>query len=122
MGAGSPEIPTLENTAAQQRAGLLYGAVVTLPALLVAVFSGGSGHGDYGAMRLLYPVPMALTLLTDDSITPPLFFMMVGQFPLYGWLLSIWRIPRVRIALGVILVVHVLATVVCFGGFLPNFS
>lgn len=122
MGAGSPEIPTLENTAAQQRAGLLYGAVVTLPALLEAIFSAGFGHGDYGAMRLLYPVPMALTLLTDDSITPTLFFMMVGQFPLYSWLLSIWRIPRVRIALGVIFALHVLGWLVCFGGLLPNFS
>ncbi len=122
MPVGSPEIPTFESTAAQQRTGLLIGVAVTLPALIVAFLSGGMGHGDYVAMRLLYPVPMALTLLTDDSITPTLFFMMVGQFPLYGWLLLIWRIPRVRIALGVILVVHVLATVVCFGGFLPNFS
>ena len=122
MPVGSPEIPTLENTAAQQRTGLLLGVAVTLPALIVAFLSGGMGHGDYVAMRLLYPVPMALTLTTGDSIILPLFLIMVVQFPICGWLLSIWRIPRVRIALGVILVVHVLATVVCFGGFLPNFS
>jgi len=44
------------------RAGLLIGLCFTPIALLLALFSAGSGHGDYVLARLLCPIPMLATL------------------------------------------------------------
>lgn len=40
------------------------GAAVTLPAIFLAILSGGAGHGTYLFARLLFPYAMLLTRLT----------------------------------------------------------
>ncbi|ESY35285.1 hypothetical protein X747_28110 [Mesorhizobium sp. LNJC384A00] len=51
------------------RAGFLVGLGVTPVAFFLALYSAGAGHGDYVLARLLYPVPMLATLLTNTTIT-----------------------------------------------------
>ena len=53
--------------------GTLFGMVVTLPALFLAVLSSGAGHGDYLFARALFPWPMLVTL--DQEIGVPALVM-----------------------------------------------
>ena len=80
----------------------IVGALITPPSLYAALVSTGAGHGGYGAMLILYPVP-TLTLLLFAGVAPGDAFLsqVVGtvsmslvfggailQFPLYGFILS----------------------------------
>lgn len=101
--------------------GFVLGLLIEIPALLVAVFSGGAGHGDYVAARALFPASMLLTLpygsIGTVSITVGLL-----QFPIYGALLG-WSVERKNYLAAVVLALaHVIAALVCFAGTLPNFS
>ena len=49
--------------------GVLVGVAVTPVAAVLAEMSAGAGHGNYGLARLLFPGPMFLTLLAEDTIT-----------------------------------------------------
>jgi len=60
------------------------GGLVTLPAALLAVASGGAGHGNYLFARVLLPYTVLLTRLTHDTVTLPLIVLGLTQFPLYG--------------------------------------
>src|SRR5215831_5989879 len=64
------------------------GGLVTLPAALLAVASGGAGHGNYLFARVLFPYTMLLTRLTE-TVTLPLIVLGLAQFPLYGAVVSL---------------------------------
>ena len=56
-------------------------------ALLLAFWSGGYGHGDYLASKLLFPFPMALAIVSE-SISPLSLLIALIQFPVYGYLID----------------------------------
>lgn len=101
--------------------GAALGVVVECLAVFAAMLSGGAGHGDYVAARLLFPVPMLLTLVEGEIGTLVMFVGLV-QFPVYGGLLG-WAHARNRylpvLAAGAL---HGVATIGCFAGLLPYFS
>ena len=103
--------------------GLGLGVLVTIPAIALAVASGGAGHGNYVAARLLFPYSMLLTSQTH-YISSPLILIALLQFPMYGLAIcSAMRRKRgcifVSVAFGCI---HGICTALCFSGLLPNFS
>jgi hypothetical protein len=80
----------------------IVGTLLTPFSLLAALVSTGAGHGSYGAMLVLYPLP-ALILVLFASVAPSDAFLaqLIGtlsmilvfggailQFPLYGFILS----------------------------------
>jgi hypothetical protein len=101
------------------------GGLVTLPAALLAIASGGAGHGNYLFARVLFPYPMLLTRLTDDTVTLPLIVLGLAQFPLYGVVVGLaasrGRRPGWYAVAGLTLA-HLGAVVPCFSGTIPNFS
>ena len=64
--------------------GIAVGAVITVPAILLAAASAGAGHGDYAIARLLYPYSMLLTRFTGDRISALLIALALAQFRLCG--------------------------------------
>jgi hypothetical protein len=90
--------------------------------MLLAVESSGAGEGDYFYARLLYPIPMLLTKITDDSITPASIALAFVQFPLFGLLASRLQSKAAIRTLFVAFAIHLIAVAVCFSGALPNFS
>ena len=99
------------------RAGLLVGLCATPIALLLALLSGGAGHGDYVPARLLYPIPMLVTLLTNNTITSLSVGLAVAQFPAYGVFAASGG--RIRwLALGII---HAVAIAAAFSWLLDYF-
>jgi hypothetical protein len=61
--------------------------IVTLVALLLGIASGGAGHGNYFAAKLLFPYTM-LTAAAFDYISLPFILLAVAQFPAYGIVLG----------------------------------
>ena len=102
--------------------GAALGLILEFVALIAAFFSAGAGHGDYVAVRALFPVPMLMTLAQGDVIGVPSLGVALVQFPLYGGLLG-WTFLR-KVYLPALLVgsLHVAAAIACFAGVLPNFS
>jgi hypothetical protein len=97
--------------------------MVTLFAAVLAVASGGAGHGHYLMARLLFPHSMLLTRLTGDTIAVPLIALALVQFPLY------WIVVRKAIrgsvgwdAVALLGGAHAIAVVLCFSGMIPIFS
>ena len=120
MPTGQPE-PNARNAVFAILLGIAFGAFVEALALFLAIVSGGAGHGDYVAARLLFPFSMLLTLV-EGSIGTLATITGLLQFPAYGTLLgwSIWRESY-----GAIIAVaslQVAAAVICFTGILPGFS
>lgn len=68
--------------------GLVLGLILTPVALFFAVASAGAGHGDYVLARVLFPLTILSTHLTE-SISVVGVAIACVQFPLYGWLLGI---------------------------------
>ena len=102
--------------------GFALGVPLTALALLFAIASAGAGHGDYLAARLLFPVPMLASLLTEDTIKVPSIVAALLQFPAYGALIG-WSWARhVRYLPLLVATVHIMAAIMCFAGLLPNFS
>ncbi|MEO9133076.1 MAG: hypothetical protein ABI240_17960 [Sphingomonas sp.] len=101
--------------------GVALGTVIELPALLAAIISGGAGHGSYVTARLLFPVPMLLTLV-EGRIGVLSAGLALLQFPLFGALLgwSLWRKSYGAAVAGISL--HLVAALACFAGILPDFS
>ena len=98
------------------------GCVVTLPAIYLAMVSAGAGHGDYGFARALFPLPMLSTLLTGNSIPIPTIVAAFAQYPLYGVIFGRGIAFKKWRAIVAILVIHLLATWLCFAGIFSNFS
>lgn len=103
-------------------AGVLIGCVVTVPAVGAAIVSGGVGHGHYTAARLLFPIPMLLTRLTDGHIGLLAGGLVLFQFPFCGGVLAWWSGRRAAQAAGIIVAAHAAAALACFAGAVPNFS
>ncbi|MES0024979.1 MULTISPECIES: hypothetical protein [unclassified Mesorhizobium] len=95
------------------RAGFLVGLGITPVAFFLALYSAGAGHGDYGLARLLYPVPMLATLLTNTTITGR-----CAAVPAYGAFVAGAGGSR-WLALGVF---HLVAIAAAFSGLLESFS
>jgi hypothetical protein len=100
----------------ESRAGLLIGLCFTPIALLLALFSAGAGHGDYVLARLLYPIPMLATLLTNNTITGLSVGLAGVQFPAYGAFAAPGGIRW--LSLGIL---HAVAIAAAFSGLLDYF-
>ncbi|MER9316620.1 hypothetical protein NKI31_14125 [Mesorhizobium sp. M0659] len=100
------------------RAGFLVGLGITRVAFFLTLYSAGAGHGDYGLARLLYPVPMLATLLTNTTITGLSIGLAALQFPAYGAFVAGAGGSR-WLALGVF---HLVAIAAAFSGLLESFS
>ncbi|MGX5847866.1 hypothetical protein ACWGTO_12425 [Mesorhizobium sp. PL10] len=102
------------------RAGFLVGLGITPIAFFLALYSAGSGHGDYVLARLLYPIPMLATLLTNTTITGLSIGLAALQIPAYGAFVGQAGAGRLRwLALGVF---HGVAILAAFSGALASFS
>jgi len=101
--------------------GAALGIVVAVPAIFLAVISGGAGHGDYVAARLLFPFSMLLTPI-EGSIGPVAICVGLLQFPLYGALIGRALASRTHQAFSLLMAVHSVAALACFTGLLPDFS
>jgi hypothetical protein len=104
-------------------AGVGIGVVITPVAVMLAIISGGAGHGHYEFARLFFPYTMLLTRFVGDTITGPLIGLALAQFPLYGAVIGITRSkPSAAVAGVLLLVAHTVAVVLCLSGVIPNFS
>ncbi len=102
--------------------GMVLGAVLIYPAAMLAIISGGMGHGHYSAARALFPVPMLLTRLTENHIGVFVGGLALAQLPAYGGYLGWCWVGRAWMPAAALLVAHLLAALACFSGAVPNFS
>ena len=102
-------------------AGILFGMVVGMPAIILAIMSAGAGHGDYLAARALFPLPLLLSRL-EGAIGPISGTLALLQFPLYGALLGWSRWRKSFRPLAALALLHLVAALACFSGALPDFS
>jgi hypothetical protein len=102
--------------------GLVLGIAAEIPALFLAMTSGGAGHGDYGFARALFPVPMLTTLLEGDTIGPISFGLALVQFPLFGALIGWSKAKAQWKPLLAMLCFYAVAVIAAFSGTIPNFS
>ena len=105
-----PAIPT----------GVALGVLVEVPAALLAVISGGAGHGDYVLARALFPLPVLLADLLGE--TSWIWIAILLQFPLYGALLG-WSSGQRRL-LGTAIplaALHIAAASAAFAWAMPAF-
>jgi hypothetical protein len=104
--------------------GIAIGVAITPLAAVLAIASGGAGHGHYEFTRLFFPYTMLLTRVAGDTITLPLIVLALAQFPIYGAVIGACarRHHEAILAGGVLLVAHTVAAVLCFSGIIPNFS
>src|SRR5215213_1263764 len=61
--------------------------IMTPIALLLGIYSGGAGHGNYFLAKILFPYTMLSTFLFN-SIIVPFILLAIVQFPLYGLVLA----------------------------------
>jgi hypothetical protein len=103
--------------------GLGLGILATIPAVALAVASGGAGHGEYVAARLLFPYTMLLTMQTH-YISLPLIIIALLQFPMYGLAIgATTRRKRTRIFVSATLgCIHGICVALCFSGLLSFLS
>ena len=88
--------------------------MLTPVCLLLAIGSGGGGHGDYFYAKLLYPYTM-LVALVFDSLAIPFLLFAVLQFPLYGALCGRAAAKGRAWAAGLgIIIMHATAAALCF--------
>lgn len=102
-------------------AGAGLGFVISCPAFIAALLSMGGGHGHYSAARIFFPGPMLLTLIEGQIGAICLVFALL-QFPLYGLTLGWCFVRENYLPAAVLLALHVVATLACFSGAIPNFS
>lgn len=101
--------------------GIALGALLELPTLVAAVASGGAGHGQYIAARMLFPFPMLMTLI-EGEIGPLSIIAALLQFPAYGGLIGWAAARRTYFPVKFVAALHILAIVICFSGALRIFS
>ena len=95
------------------------GVAITPAALFLAVMSGGAGHGHYVMARIMFPLPMLLTLFSHN-IGVVSVIMAIAQYPLYG---AIIGLSTRRIALAVFVgIFHAILMIIAFSGVLPYAS
>lgn len=99
--------------------GVGIGTLVTGPAILAAIMSGGAGHGSYITARLLFPFSILISQL-EGSIGPVAMGVGLLQFPLYGALIG--RTVTAKISsIFLLATAHLVAVLVSFSGLLPEF-
>ena len=98
--------------------GFLVGAVVTVPAVALALSSIGDGHGDYGFARLLFPFSMLLAALLTREITTPLIILALLQFPTCGAAAGVLSTRGLKgyLGLSAIALAYAIAIALCFSG------
>jgi hypothetical protein len=85
---------------------------------LIALASGGAGHGDFLGARVLFPYVFLTSLLPESApggwIFYTVLFLSLIQYPLYGLALSVATVKEglKYLAIGLALA-HVVAAVVC---------
>lgn len=102
--------------------GFAIGLIAEMVAIVLAILSGGAGHGNYAAARALFPIPMLTTLLEGDTIGPVSTTLALIQFPLLGALTGYGLAQGRRTLLIAVGGVHFLAMLAAFSGVIPNFS
>jgi hypothetical protein len=96
--------------------------IATPISLFVGIASGGAGHGNYLAAKVLFPFTM-LSIRAFGSITAPFVILAIIQFPLYGVIVgSANRKGKLLPYVIAVVVVHTLAALTCFGSVGENFS
>ena len=101
------------------------GMLVAPIALILAMYSGGGGHGGYEFARALFPIPMLVTRISDDTISIPSIALAIIQFPAYGIVIGKslrHGMKRAIFPFALLMLIHGIATVFAFTGSLPNFS
>jgi hypothetical protein len=92
------------------------GVAITIPSMVLAVFSTGAGHGDYGFARGLFPIAMCLTAFVTGSIGFASIALALLQFPLYGsgigYFATVSR-KALLIAIAIVAVLHFIAFIAC---------
>jgi hypothetical protein len=93
---------------------ILFTLMLTPVAMFIAIESGGGGHGNYFYAKLLFPYTMLL---------PGGLAIGIVQFPFYGLSAGFaFKYPRIWLKIvGVLVVSHLIAVVICFSGVLRNF-
>ena len=86
--------------------------IATPFALLLALSSGGAGHGDYILAAILFPYTL-LSTAVNETITSAFVVVAVVQFPLYGVILALAGERRSFVAVALVCV-HIAAVVLCF--------
>ena len=89
--------------------GVLLGLVASIPLLLLAIASGGAGHGNYFWAKILFPFTM-LSTSVFQSITFPFIVLAIIQFPAYGFLIGRQtRQGNLIKASAIVILVHLVA-------------
>ncbi|MET3538315.1 hypothetical protein [Chryseobacterium limigenitum] len=83
---------------------------VTPILLLLVVFMMGGGHGTYIPTIILFPFGMIGTVF-QKSITVPFVVLGLFQFPIYGYLLDIFKNNKYKY---LILISHILFVIIVF--------
>lgn len=95
--------------------GFVAGVLLTIPAVILAILSGGGGHGNYLWAKLLFPYSMVIPVLCGTTISVPLIMIAIIQYPIYGVIVGIQASLKMRIAAMVlVLFVHASVAVICF--------
>ncbi|MCT8000385.1 hypothetical protein NZL82_00665 [Sphingomonas sanguinis] len=97
------------------------GAVITAPAILAAVMSGGAGHGTYVAAHVLFPFSMLLTRF-EGGIGPIAIGAGLLEFPLYGALVGRAVVLKTDRVVFFAAAAHLVASLACFSGQICGFS
>jgi hypothetical protein len=100
--------------------GVRIGILLTGPAVLAAIMSAGAGHGSYITARVLFPFAMLVSQL-EGSIGPVAMGVGLLQFPLYGALIG-RNVAALSSRAILVTAAHLIATLACFSGLLPQFS
>lgn len=104
--------------------GLTAGVLLTVPAVLLAFFSAGGGHGDYLWAKVLFPYTMIIPLRCGGPIGLPLIIVAFAQFPFYGSLVGAFAssLKTLLATAVVICCLHAGAVAVCLCCAAGNFS
>jgi hypothetical protein len=97
-GPARGSVSTLGRVDKKSTIGAILGVVVTPVALVLAVLSGGAGHGDYLWARVLFPVLTFVMLAGGGAAVLPLTLF---QYPLYGWFAGLCISKKQYARLGV---------------------
>lgn len=104
--------------------GLGIGLLLIPPAMLLAFFSAGGGHGDYLWARVFFPYTMLPSCLDNRAIGNMSIALAFLQFPVYGVLIGALAPTRkhATIVAGAIGVIHVAAVALCLASGSKYFS
>jgi len=93
-------------------AGFGVGILIAIPLLLLAVLWAAGGHGTYALAKILFPIPM-ICVVTRGSVTAPIIFLALVQFPFYGLILSLlYRMRHFRYYASGFAVGHLLLVII----------